>query len=344
MTPSLRAKPLRCREAIGALGFAFTALIAPSGAQALVAPCHAVDGEFFPSVTRDVEVIGARVTVDLRAETADPRVGMLDAEIHLRNRTGTAQEVCLLIPDDKGATQLTWTWARGVVVASEAVKPGFDPAQAAGKLEHARHLQLPMAAGEVVVLRVERPIALTAESHDRTGLSLPTQLLRAFEGPVETAALEVVFADRPVGVRNTLSSLLLYEEPDPRARWFIRGWTPSIPFELHWWSTWAALTAIAEAEGCPSPAAVVQAAAKGPDSVTAVVTKTAAALRPVCAALPAMLHGAAIDPVLLRGFAGMQLGTYVEGGGELPIYRVNPAFESDSLSEPERLYARLVAP
>lgn len=319
-------------------------MIVPAAGQALVAPCHEVDGEFFPTVTRTIEVIAARTTVDLRADTSDPRFGTLDAEIHLRNRTGTTEDACLLIPDELGATQLTWTWARGVVVASDPVKPGFDPAHPAGRMDHARHLTLPMAAGEVVVLRVERPIPLTAESQGRTGLSLPTQFLRNFEGPVETAALEVVFAERPVAVRNTLSSMLLYEEPDPRARWFIRGWTPSIPFELHWWSTWAALSRIAEVEGCPAPTSVVQAAAKGREAVEGLVAKAAAAIRPVCAALPAMLHGAPFEPDLRSGFSAMQLGSYLPGGGDLPIYRVNPAYAADALPEPERLYGSLVAP
>jgi hypothetical protein len=41
----------------------------------------------------------------------------------------------------------------------------------------------------------------------------------------------------------------------------------------------------------------------------------------------------------------MTLARYVEtAASEVPIYRVNPAFEAGSLSEPELLYERLVRP
>lgn len=322
--------------------FALFAL--PTAAGALVVPCHEVGGEFFPSVTRNIEVVAARVSVDLRSETSDPRIAMLDAELHLRNRTGATEQACLLVADDAANTALTWTWARGVVVASEGVKPGFDPAQKANQLSHARQMTLPMGPGEVVVLRVERPVVLRSEGQGRTGLSLPTQLLRSFEGPVETAALEVVFAERPVAVQNTLSSMLIYDEPDPRTRWFVKNWSPSIAFELHWWTPWAALSRIAEVEKCPLPAALVQAANSGPAPVSELVSKTPAALRPVCAGLPAMLHGADVPSSQRPGFEAMRLQRYAESGTDIPIYRWNPAFESESLSEPEQLYQRLVAP
>lgn len=344
MTAPLRAKWSPCRDSFSLAALLCVALCAPGAADALVVPCHAVGGEYFPSVTRNIEVVAARVSVDLRSETSDPRIAMLDAEIHLRNRTGAVEEACLLVADDAPNTALTWTWARGVVVASESVKPGFDPAQQANHLPHARHLSLPMGPGEVVVLRVERPVILRAEGQGRTGLSLPTQLLRSFEGPVETAALEVVFAERPVAVQNTLSSMLIYDEPDPRTRWFVKNWSPSIAFELHWWTPWAALTRIAEVEKCPVPTELVQAANKGPEPVAALVSKTAAALRPVCASLPAMLHGGPVPSAQQSGFAAMTLTRYADGGTEIPIYRWNPAFEAESISEPEQLYQRLVAP
>lgn len=320
-------------------------LLAPAPAQAIVVPCHEVGGEFFPSVTRNIEVIAARVTIDLRSETADPRLATLDAELHLRNRTGNVLNACLLVADDLPNTAFTWTWARGVVVASDAVKPGFDPAQSSTKIFHARHLRLPMGPGEVVVLRVERPVVIGVEGQGRSGLALPTQLLRSFEGVVETAALEVVFSERPIAVQNTLSSMLLYEEPDPRARWFVKGWSPSIPFELHWWTPWAALARIAEVEKCPMPTALMQAAQTGPEPVATLVNKTQPALRPVCANLPRMLHGAPAEAAQQAGFSAMTLSRYVEtAAGEVPIYRANPAFEAGSLSETELLYERLVRP
>ncbi len=344
VTASLRAKRALCRESIRLAALLLSAVVAPAAADALVVPCHEVGGELFPSVTRSIEVVATRMTVDLRSETSDPRIGTLDAEIHLRNRTGAVLEACLLVPDDAANTALTWTWARGVVVASASVKPGFDPAQQASQLAHARHLRLPMGPGEVVVLRVERPIILRSEGQGRTGLALPTQLLRSFEGPVETAALEVVFAERPVALQNTLSSMLIYDDPDPRTRWFIRNWSPSIPFELHWWTPWAALTRVAEVEKCPLPTALIQAANKGPEPAAALVSKTPPQLLPVCASLPTMLRGGPVAATHQDGFAAMTLARYADGGTEVPLYRVNPAFEADSLSEAEQLYERLVAP
>lgn len=345
MTSSLRAKRALCRESIGLAALAFATLLAPAAANAIVVPCHEVGGEYFPSVTRNIEVIAARVTVDLRSETADPRLATLDAELHLRNRTGNVLDACLLVGDDLPNTAFTWTWARGVVVASDAVKPGFDPAQSSTKIFHARHLRLPMGPGEVVVLRVERPVVIGIEGQGRSGLALPTQLLRSFEGAVETAALEVIFSERPIAVQNTLSSMLMYEEPDPRARWFVKDWSPSIPFELHWWSPWAALARIAEVEKCPMPTALMQAAQTGPEPVATLVNKTQPALRPVCANLPRMLHGGPAEAAQQAGFSAMTLSRYVEtAASEVPIYRANPAFEAGSLSEPELLYERLVRP
>ena len=345
MTSSLRAKRALCRESIGLAALALATLLAPAAAEAIVVPCHEVGGEFFPSVSRDIEVVAARVTVDLRSDTADPRLAMLDAEIHLRNRTGKVEEACILVADDLAKTAFTWTWARGVVVASDAVKPGFDPAQSSTSIAHARHLRLPMAPGEVVVLRVERPVFIGVEGQGRSGLTLPTQLLSAFEGSVETAVLEVVFAERPIAVQNTLSSMLLYDEPDPRARWFVKRWSPSIPFALHWWSPWAALTRIAEVEKCPLPTALLQAAREGSVLGGGLLSKTEPALRPACANLPRMLHGGPVEAAQRVGFSAMTLARYVDATGtEVPIYRVNPAFEAGSLSEPELLYERLVRP
>jgi hypothetical protein len=58
-----------------------------------------------------------------------------------------------------------------------------------------------------------------------------------------------------------------------------------------------------------------------------------------------MLHGSPAEPAQQAGFAAMTLARYVEtAASEVPIYRVNPAFEAGSLSEPELLYERLVRP
>ena len=111
VTSPLRAKRALCRESIGLAALAFAAMLAPAAAQAIVIPCHEVGGEFFPSVTRNIEVVAARVTVDMRSDTADPRLATLDAEIHLRNRTGNVLEGCLLVADDLANTAFTWTWA-----------------------------------------------------------------------------------------------------------------------------------------------------------------------------------------------------------------------------------------
>jgi hypothetical protein len=335
------ARPAR-RKAVWAAGALVATLLGlgPAAGEAMLTPCREQEGRLYATRTDRIAVVFARLDVDGRAATELDR-WPASLELVLRNPGPATQTVCLLAPED-GTSGPVSVQVRGKPVRAPLSEVSFDPAVSDATFSSARRIEVELTPGEMVAVRVSRSATVSSDEQGQRFMELPTHLLAGFSAGVAAASIDVAFDTRALGFRATLGSALLYDEPDARARWYVKDWRPSVPLTLAWVSPWTALRWIAQRERCPLPTELVESAARSPAAVTSLVSGLTADQRLRCSSLPGLLHGA---PATGIDLGSMAVADHVSGVSQsVSLYDANPGWTPSMLSQAEALYARLLAP
>ncbi len=338
--------------ALLAAGLLLAFLIPMATASALLAPVRNIDGVWFVSERDGAQL----VATELRAGPAPDASGLgagdrffeIESEMWLRNLRATEQVLEFGATASADAAVHTEVWVNGVPTDTRLEALRRDPALRNYQVEHLEIFSFRFPAEGLVSVRIRTRVQVTTEATGQTRIQIPTHLFGLFGGEVEHGFIEFRPGERPIAVQATLSSHTLFDEPENRLSWFLRSWSPGIPFEIAWMGAWPTLIRVAEVEQCPAPWEVIRRMTAGEaSSVAAMIAPLDEATRSFCAALPLVIHGYVFPSESARSqFAQIGMERYLGPAGQRhPLYRENPGFEAGMLSEVERIYrAALLSP
>jgi hypothetical protein len=329
-------------RSVVATGLASIALagLAPTAADATVLPIRMVDRLPFPAATEAITIldIRAQAAPAMAAET----MGMLGVwqwdvtmTMQCRSIEATTVPVALLIPSSGDA------WIDGVPVASRSVTLQRDPAMPDQTYPFAQLTELDCQPGNVFELRTRHSFETRVDSYGQRFLDFPALALSLFAENIGTASLFVELHDRPIALQTTLSDPTLYDEPDAAMSWYLRNWEPGLNFQVSWLSPWSALQMVADVESCPAPWQVVQATTSGdPNALQSLAAAYDDSTLRFCARLPEIIHGAPFEPgPVTTQLMEISMSRYLPSlAHETALYRPNPAWSMELLSEVEGLY------
>ena len=145
------------------------------------------------------------------------------------------------------------------------------------------------------------------------------------------------------GFRPRSRATTLYDEPVNRLSWYIRDWESTQALQWAYLPAWSALVRVADVESCPAPWTVMEHMMSGDvNAVGSYVSGFDPDTLNFCAALPLMIHGYPFESESVREqFASVSLARYINASESRgSIYRVNPEFDADMLSDVEAIYRR----
>ena len=314
-------------------------------AQAFLLPLDSSDDHWFITRTRSVQIAATRVNA---TPVTDPNrlepgrhVWDVRVELWLRNLANEARTLALGVADDPAYTDATVVYIDGRPVTSVATPVRYDPRYEPVHRPSVRRIEVELPIGQPRVIGLRLRYAATVDELGQSVLTLPTHVLQNLAERVEQAFMEVTLPDRPVGLEATLSGYVFYDDPANMMSWFALQWQPRIPLRIAWLGPWAALLAVAEIERCPAPWEVVRFVTSGRVAeLDRLLASHDEATREFCAALPLVVRGYRFRSERLREqFAAIDLSRYLPSQGDRgSLYRANPGFTPEMLTDVERLY------
>ena len=313
-------------------------------AEALVWPLRVVEGEPFAVETEGIQLVA--LSLELTPASATPlpdeeQGWILDMELLLRNRRGDARVQPLFLPDD-AALRMEGLWVEGEVVAGDALRLRYDPRLPQVEARDGRRVTLAFADQQLRSLRVRWRASVQRSPLGELYVSVPWESLGSFfEDPIDTLTLRVEFGERVLGFQSSLSGHRFFEGQRNSARWFVRTFRPQRPWQLRWIGAWPALLLAAEVEACPMPWEVMRRlSTDGPRALDTWLRERDPDTLRFCASLPLVVRGHVFSSDQTRRALGaIPMERYLgppQGRG--PLYRPDPGFTREGLSEVERLY------
>jgi hypothetical protein len=315
------------------------------GASAFVMPLERVDSVWFPSQSDSVQVVALRLEVTPtpagRAGGAAGYEWQVDAELWLRNIQDADKVVdfAMYVPED--VRDVSTYYVDGEVIDPQLKEVRRDPAHPS--IENANYpvAELTLPSLEIVPVRVQTQVSASKDNLGQTVLSLPMRLLRLYNGPIGQAFIELELPERPIGLIASLANYTFYDEPQNRLSWFNIDWRPEQDLEVAWLGAWPALMLVAEVEECPQPWRVVRTVMSGALSdVQGYLSGFDEETIRFCKSLPLVTHGYHFQSDSVRQELGqLSVNRYLGGRTDRgSLYRINPNFSEQDLTEPERIY------
>lgn len=320
-------------------------LAAMESAEAFVLPVERVDDTVFPHRVENVQVVALRIEA---RPTPSGSVGgvagyewQLDVEVWLRNLENTDRSVDLAWYVSESARSRSSYFVGGNPVAAELMNIRRDPARSAVRGGEYPVSEVNLPAREIVPMRLRTFVEATRDNLGQTTFSIPSQVFQLYEGPIGSTVISLVLPERPIGLVASLQSYSFYDEPENRLSWFSIDWAPEQNLDVAWLGAWPALLLVAEIEECPQPWRVVQGMMSGHTrAVTAYLDGFDEPTLDFCKSLPLVTHGFVFRSEIVRErLSALSVNRYVGGRTDRgSLYRENPAFTEEDLTEPERVY------
>ena len=308
-----------------------TALV-PRTAEAVIAPIAEAGGHAFVGPGEGIQAIAVQSVL------RQPATGAweVDVEVWLRNArpVDVVTPLAVVLP-------VASVFVNGHPIDAAPLTLRQDPAQPEHTYRSAARFEVSMPAESVHTIRVVAPLRPTIDAMGQAFIELPTQALALFEDAIHGGVMVATFRERPIGVQTTIPGATVYDEPENRMTWQLREWEPTMPFRLSYLPPWSALLLVADIEACPAPWPIVRAMSSGDVSgVRAMIGTHDARALSFCANLPLVLHGFVFESERVREeLSRIPLNRYLPGPAVTGmLYRENPRFASDGLSDAESIY------
>jgi hypothetical protein len=334
--PSVRMSltiDLHKRATLTLLALAIGALALPSSAVAFVVPVNDVDDFVFPSGSSPLQVM----SVSVRMHQEEGRLWHVDAEVWLRNTSGSAVDARLagVLSDDMGV------WVNGAPVIGTIGPLQRDPAYSLLNFPNALVFTAPMPAESTHLIRVSGLVEARVDAVGQIFLELPSYALGVFEGDVRSGTMHAWFEARPLGVQSSINNYTVYDQPENQVSWRLAAWEPLVPFRLSYLPPWSALLLATSVEECPEPWDVVRSMTSGNiNTVRAYLSTFDNATLQFCSSLPLVIHGFVFESDRAREqFSAVPMSRYLpDRAAAGAFYIENPAFTEEMLSDAEAIY------
>lgn len=330
---------------------AFCSPLAFAGsADAFVMPVERVDDTVFPHRVENVQVVALRIEA---RPTPSGSVGgvagyewELDVEVWLRNLEDTDRSVSLAWFVSEDSRPRSSYFVGGSPAGARVTTIRRDPARSSirGGAYPVSEVDLP--ARTIVPLRLRTFVEATRDNLGQTTFSIPAEIFQLYEGSIGSTVISLILPERPIGLVASLQSYVFYDEPENRLSWFSIDWAPEQNLDIAWLGAWPALLLVAEVEECPQPWRVVQGMMSGHVSaVNNYLDGFDEQTLDFCKSLPLVTHGFVFRSEMVRErLTELSVNRYVGGRTDRgSLYRENPAFNEEDLTEPERVYRRALS-
>ena len=319
-------------------------LLLPVPAQALLVPLRAQAENYFPRESEDVHIASMNLRVWQEPDIGGDRPAdqwEVDVDLAIRNRRSHAVEEAIGVITSTRAAAHTSLQARGRTVELHPARGLHDGSLRDHHYPDLLRFTLRMEPQELVTLRLRTSVSARTDASGQIWVELPLNALALFDDRIETAWIRVEAPERMLGFRASVTGWTFHDAPVNLVSWYIKDFRTSRPFQAAWIGAWPLLLRMAVVEDCPAPWDIMRRIGSSRiEELRALLADLDPDTRDFCGSLPLIVHGHVFRTEGTRTRLGeIPLTRYApDAPGDSRVYRENPGFSRDQLTDVERIY------